>query len=81
MTGVPRRRCLKADRQTIASLELYRSPHSATVFVNGHETTGYELKLTARVVSDLGRTYESARAIFVAPHDAAIELRSTRADS
>ena len=64
-----------------ARLELHRTERSATVFVNGLAATGYELTLTARLVSDLGRTYESTKSIFVAPHDPEIEQRSTRADS
>lgn len=62
-----------------AWLEIHRSPRSATVFVNGLAATGYELTFTARVVSDLGRTYESTHSIFVAPHDAGVERRSARA--
>ena len=61
-----------------ASLEYRRGSRAECVFVNGHAATGYELTLGVRVVTDLNRTYEGAVAIFVAPHDAARELRSTR---
>lgn len=64
-----------------ARLELHRTQRSETVFVNGLAATGYELTLAARLVSDLGRTYESTKSIFVAPHDPGMERRSTRADS
>jgi hypothetical protein len=63
-----------------ASLEYQRSPRSAPVLINGHAAAGYELTLTVRVVSNLGIIYERARKLGVAPHDAAIEYRSTRAE-
>lgn len=72
---------LAAEHIREAWLELQRSPRTARVFQNGLAATGFELTLTARVISDLGTTYESKQSIFAAPHDPAIELQSTRSPS
>lgn len=63
-----------------ATLELERTSRSRSVNVNGLMATGHELALTARVVTDLGKTYERRQSIFVAPHDPTVESRSARAD-
>jgi hypothetical protein len=47
-----------------------------SVSINGQAATAHELTLTARVVSDLGKTYERTQSIFVAPHDPAVEYQS-----
>jgi enamine deaminase RidA (YjgF/YER057c/UK114 family) len=47
--------------------------------VNGRICDGYSVRFLAGAVSDYGKTYESERTIFVAPHNARIERRSTRA--
>jgi hypothetical protein len=46
--------------------------------VNGRVCAGHDLRFVARVVSNFGKTYESAMSIFVAPHDSGVESRSTR---
>jgi hypothetical protein len=62
-----------------ACLEIARSPTpSAEGHVNGHVRRGYEVTLTARVESDLHRTYTGKMSVFAAPHDSAIERRSVR---
>jgi hypothetical protein len=63
-----------------ATLELERTDRSRPVNVNGLMATGHELALTARVVTDLGKTYERKQSIYVAPHDPTVESRSLRAD-
>jgi hypothetical protein len=72
---------LDISRIREARLDLMRSPSDTQGWVNGHVRAGYEIRFTARAVSDLNGIYESTTSIFVAPHDPQIELRSTRGAS
>lgn len=47
--------------------------------VNGTARSGFEVILSAEVISDLGKAYRRQTSFFVAPHDAAIERQSARA--
>lgn len=62
-----------------ARLIITRSTSTRNDVVDGHMRTGYDVSFAATAVSDLGRTYESARSVFVAPHDPSVERRSARA--
>jgi hypothetical protein len=64
-----------------ASLQITRSPAPTIGVVNGHRADGYEVTLCARVVSDLHTAYAGQVTVFVAPHNAEIEIRSTREGS
>ena len=61
-----------------ASLKIMRLPQPETGAVNGRICAGHRVRFVARVVSDLGKTYESEKCVFVAPHDPKVELRSAR---
>jgi len=62
-----------------AYLDITKSPKSKMGNVNGHLCPGHDVTFVARAVTDRGRAYESKLSIFIAPHDAKIELRSARA--
>lgn len=49
--------------------------------VNGHVCAGHDVRFAARATSDLGRTYERAISVFVAPHNPRVEVRSTRGET
>lgn len=61
-----------------ASLEITKPATPTEGYVNGHVTAGYEVTFSVRVASDLHARYASTVAVFVAPHDAEIEMRSVR---
>jgi hypothetical protein len=61
-----------------AFLEITKPAMQTEGCVNGHVTGGYELSFSARVESDLRTIYASKMSVFVAPHDADIEIRSVR---
>jgi len=61
-----------------ARLEITKLPGSQRGAVHGHISVGNHVRFVARVVSDYGKTYEGTRTVFVAPHDASVERRSTR---
>jgi hypothetical protein len=61
-----------------AFLEITKPGTRTQGHVNGHVTAGYEVTFSARVESDLHARYESKMAVFVAPHDPEIEMRSVR---
>jgi hypothetical protein len=65
--------CVREARLTIT-----KAPGTSSGLVNGCMRPGYEVRLTARAASDLGKTYESIISIFVAPHNPSVEQRSTR---
>lgn len=46
--------------------------------VNGRISNGYRVSLAVVALSDLGKCYNAEKIIFVAPHNPADELRSTR---
>jgi hypothetical protein len=62
-----------------AHLSLTRAPELTRGVVNDRWCDGHTFTFTVRVVSDRGKTFEDNASIFVAPHDATIERRSTRA--
>ena len=62
-----------------AWLTMNRLSGSARGSVNGRPCDGYSVKFTAEAVTDLGRRYKRELVVFVAPHNAKVEIRSTRA--
>ena len=52
---------------------------ASRVVVNGHSTWGVGIDVTASVTTDTGRRFENSVTLAVAPHNPAIEFRSTRA--
>jgi len=62
-----------------ARLDVTKSADTRLGLVNGRSCSGYDVRFLAHVVTDLGKTYDSASSIFVAPHDPKVELRSARA--
>lgn len=62
-----------------AYLDISKSQESKLGVVNGQSSFGYDMEFRVHVVTDLGRAYERAETVFVAPHDAMIEWRSARA--
>lgn len=71
--GIPAS-CIREARLTIAKL-----PGVTQGPVNGRVCAGHNVRFCARVVSDLGTTYEKAISVFIAPHNPRIESRSGRA--
>lgn len=61
-----------------AQLNITKLPDAKRGPVNGRPSDGYDIRFTARAVSDTGKTYERVQTVFVAPHNPRIELRSTR---
>ena len=61
-----------------ATLTITKSPFVTERRINGVPSAGNELKFLVTVVSDLGKIYEAAAFIFVAPHNPTVERRSTR---
>jgi len=61
-----------------AHLELRRVGKLGRPAIDLYIADGYELSMTVRVTSDLGKTYTSETMIFAAPHDPKRETRSTR---
>jgi hypothetical protein len=61
-----------------AAVEITKPATRTEGHVNGHVTAGYAVTFSARAESDLHTIYTSAISVFVAPHNAAIERRSTR---
>jgi hypothetical protein len=45
------------------------------VVVRRHKCPGFEMRFFVQVITDLGRTYQDVRSIFVAPHDPGEERR------
>jgi hypothetical protein len=61
-----------------AWLTIRRLPRSVEGSVNGHPCAGNNLSFVAVATMDSGRRYEREQFVFVAPHDAEIEVRSAR---
>jgi hypothetical protein len=61
-----------------ARLNIAKSPVVRLGVVNGHSCSGYDVRFLAYAVTDLGKTYETALSIFVAPHNPKVERRSGR---
>ena len=63
-----------------AYLTISKSEENRVGWVNGRSSSGYQVRLDAHAITDLGRAYDRTAIIFVAPHDPQVELRSGRAD-
>lgn len=61
-----------------ARVRMTRLPDATTGLINGHSCSGNNVSVWADAVMDNGREYESEQLVFVAPHDARVELRSAR---
>ncbi|MFI5345825.1 MAG: hypothetical protein ACHQ51_05580 [Elusimicrobiota bacterium] len=61
-----------------AELRLELLPGTKEGFVNGKLSNGQEIRFEVHVVSKHGKHFKAVETIFVAPHDARKELRSTR---
>lgn len=64
-----------------AYLDLSRPAEGTMDEINGRTSFGSDVRFQAHVVTDLGRIYEKAISVFVAPHDPEVESRSGRAES
>ena len=62
-----------------AWLTIRQLPGSLGCNVNGQLCNGYNILFSVGAVADTGRQYAHEKIIIVAPHNAAIERRSTRA--
>lgn len=61
-----------------ARLILSKVPGDVQAEVNGRERTGQIMRFGVRAIPDRGRSFECEKLVFVAPHDPAVEWRSTR---
>lgn len=61
-----------------ARLHIRKLPEPVDEIVNGRPTSGHKVRFCATAVMDNGRMHERERTLFVAPHDARHEYRSTR---
>jgi hypothetical protein len=62
-----------------ANLKITKSPMSTQGAVNGRISSGYNMNFMVQSVMDNGKHHERKRSIFVAPHNANIEIKSARA--
>jgi hypothetical protein len=69
---------LSISRLRDARLSIVKSPVVTLGLVNGHVRPGHDVRFAAKAISQLGKTYERATSVFVAPHDPRVEQRSTR---
>jgi hypothetical protein len=70
---------LQRTRIREASLVMERSAETRISPVNGRQRPGHHVRFCASAVMEGGRKFQREVVVFVAPHDAAIESRSTRA--
>jgi hypothetical protein len=61
-----------------ASLSLCRWGHPRRGMVNGRVVLGHDIRLMAIASTDTAKMYDTGKTIFVAPHDPALEQRSSR---
>lgn len=66
------------ERVCVAELELVRQPGTRKELVNGLAREGFTVLFKASATMDNGRLYQHDRSVFIAPHDASIELPSAR---
>ena len=59
----------------VARLELSRSPADVVGFVNGRQSTGHMVLVTASAQTLNGRWFRAYQSVFVAPHDASVEYK------
>jgi hypothetical protein len=62
-----------------AWLTIQKLPGLAAGEINGVPSAGHNVRFLAGAIMDGGRRYEREQVVFVAPHNAKVELRSTRA--
>jgi hypothetical protein len=70
---------LAASRIREASLTVRRLPGLVSGSINRQPCSGFNISFRAAAVMDDGKNYERERVVFVAPHQAAVELSSGRA--
>ena len=58
-----------------AHLSIAKSSTPEVGWVNGRSCSGFEVMLVAHAITDLGKSYKSELAMFVAPHDPKVEMR------
>jgi hypothetical protein len=63
------------------SLQIERLDGQVKGRVNGNECGGFKIRFRASAGTDTGKLFECERVLFVAPHNADIELRSARAQT
>ena len=63
-----------------ARLEIEKLPGTLKGIVNGHGCDGHLVLFRAQATTDHGKTYQSERSVFVAPHNPRVELRSARGE-
>jgi len=61
-----------------AWLMIRKLPGHVAGSINGVPCTGHTVSFSAGAVMDGGRRYEREQVVFVAPHNAKVELRSAR---
>ncbi len=52
---------------------------AATALVDWHERAGFSVRFRVTATADTGRVFAHEETVFVAPHDARLERRSSRA--
>jgi hypothetical protein len=61
-----------------AHLDMTTFRDTRPVAVNGHVSLAYRMTFVVRVVTNVGKVYETGATLFVAPHNPRTELRSAR---
>ena len=69
---------LSRSRIREASLTIRRVSGVVSGSINGHSCSGFNVSFLATAVMDDGKRYERERVVFVAPHEAKVELRSAQ---
>jgi hypothetical protein len=69
---------IPAECVASAKVRMSKLEPAVTGPVNGRLCLGHRFSLTADATSDLGKRYTAEKIVFVAPHDASVEHRSTR---
>jgi hypothetical protein len=62
-----------------ARLTAEQLPGSNVGSVNGRKVNGHDVRFKVAAVSDLGKRFNAEEIVFVAPHNARVELQSMRA--
>lgn len=61
-----------------AILRIRKLEDGRSGLVNGRVTEGFLVSVSADAISDYGKNYRAEKFLFVAPHNSALEARSTR---
>jgi hypothetical protein len=69
---------LARSRVREARLSIRRLPTTIIGPVNGRQSNGHGVRFEVTAITDMGQRFESAKTIFVAPHNSKREIRSTR---